>query len=156
MPDNDREDAMEWKSYREEEGLFEVSFPEEWTAEADGEGGVLIFHEDGCGLLHLMPFEREVEEESDPAEELYAFLAEQEIELEEDEVEDMDLGGTGSLALCEYLAEEAGEVVYWRVGVATAPGRLVFASYSCPSEDRETERERITRILSSLRFAGGH
>ena len=108
-------------------------------------------------MLHLMLFRRDPLEELDPAEELYAFLENEEIELEEDEVEDVDLGGTGSLAVCEYLEEEEEEEgedgeVYWLIGVATAPGRLLFASYSCSAEERERERDAIRGILSSIRF----
>ena len=140
------------RAYRDELGGFELHLPDGWTSEQDGEGGVLIFREDGVGLLHLMPFDREPDEEPDPGEELYAFLAEQEIEIEEDEVEDVDLDGTGSLAMSEYLAEEPDEVVYWLVGVATAPGRLIFASYSCTSSERDLERQTVTDLLSSVRF----
>jgi hypothetical protein len=101
-----------------------------------------------------MPFDRAPDEEPDPAEELYAFLAEQDIEIEEDEVEDVDLNGTGSLAMSEYLAEEPDEVVYWLVGVATGPGRLIFASYSCTSSERDLERQTVTELLSGVRFTG--
>jgi hypothetical protein len=121
-------------------------------AEEDGEGGVLLFREDGHGLLHLIPFERGLGDEADPGEELYAFLDEQEIELQEDEVEDIELSPFGSLALCEYIEEDADETVYWMMGVATAPGRLVFASYSCPVLEREDERDAVRRTLEGLRF----
>jgi hypothetical protein len=138
--------------YRDPNGNYALALADGWTVEADGEGGALIFREEGFGLLHLMPFERESDEEPDPAEELYAFLADHDLELEEDEVVDIDIGPTGSLAVCEYLAEEPEEVVYWLVGVATTPGRLLFASYSCASADREHEREAVREMLGTLRF----
>src|SRR5690606_29918598 len=99
-----------------------------------------------------IPFEREAEDEQDPAEELYAFLADQEIELEEDEVEDLELPGDGSLALCEYLVEEDGEMIYWMMGVATAPGGLVFASYSCPEAYEDQETEAVREVRTGLTF----
>lgn len=129
-----------------------MTLPPGWEAERDGEGGLLLFASEGPGLLHLMPFEREPEEEVDPADELYAFLADQEIELEEDEVADVELPTGGSLALCEYEEDEDDEEVYWMVGVATAPGHLVFASYSCASGEEEMEAETVRGILTTLAF----
>src|SRR5690606_23016190 len=61
--------------YRDIDGSFELSLPVSWEAERDGEGGLLLFASEGHGLLHLMPFERDVDDDADPAEELYAFLA---------------------------------------------------------------------------------
>lgn len=138
--------------YLDDKGFFQIDYPDPWVAEEDGEGGVLIFREEGNGLLHLMPFERPTDEDADPAEELYAFLADQDIELEEDEVEDVELAGTGLMALCEYLAEEVEEDVFWLVGVATGPGRLLFVSYSCPSGEENAEREAVRDILDTIRF----
>jgi hypothetical protein len=148
------EREMNRVKYRESDGSFELNLPDGWELERDEEGGILISREDGCGILHVMPFERELGEETDPAEELYAFLEDQEIELQEDEVEDIDLAATGLGAVCEYLAEEGDELVHWLVCVATGPGQLLFASYSCPAEDEEGEAEieRIRDVLGSLRF----
>jgi hypothetical protein len=136
--------------YRDEEGGFALVLADGWSAGRDEEGGLLLSAADGAGLLHLIAFEREEAEEADPAEELYAFLEDQEIELEEDEVEDFELHGTGSMALCEYLAEDAEETTFWLVGVATAPGRLVFVSYSSPAEAAEEEREAVRAMLATL------
>lgn len=136
--------------YRDDEGGFALRLPAGWEADRDEEGGVLLTAEDGPGLLHLIGFGRDPDEEADPADELYAFLADQDIELEDDEVEDFDLGDTATLALCEYLAEDADEASYWLVAVATAPGRLVFASYSCPAGEQDPERETIRAILMTL------
>lgn len=133
-------------------GAFGVLVPEDWVEEDDPEGGLLLARPDGAGLLHLLSFERDEEEELDPAEELYAFLAEQEIELEEDEVEDIALPAGGALALCEYLAEDDEELAYFMVAVATAPGGLVFANYSCPAGEEEAEQEAVRAILQTLRL----
>jgi phosphoribosylaminoimidazole (AIR) synthetase len=144
--------------YRDGEGGFALDLPEGWVAERDGEGGILVSAEDGVGLLHLVAFDGDPATDADPAEELYAFLAEQEIELEEDEVEDVELAGEASLALCEYLAtneEDEEEIVFWMVGVATAAGRLVFASYSCVSGEEAAERETVRSILASLELEPG-
>jgi hypothetical protein len=139
--------------YQDAEGSFELALPADWQTENDGEGGLLLYAGEGNGLLHLMPFGREPEDEVDAADELYAFLAEHEIELQEDEVEDIDLaGGEGALALCEYEEEEDGEEVYWLVGVAAGIGQIIFASYSCPSGQEEKESEVVREILSSLVF----
>jgi hypothetical protein len=145
---------MQEARFSDGESVFSVRLPPGWEAERDEEGGVLIVAEEGAGLLHLIPFARETTEELDPAEELYAFLEEQEIELEEDEVEDIPLGEDASLALCEYLAEEGDEEVYWLVGVATAPGQLLFASYSCAAGEEEGERETVRGILGSIVLGG--
>ncbi|MEX2582755.1 MAG: hypothetical protein WD766_05755 [Gemmatimonadota bacterium] len=138
--------------YTGNDGAFELRLPAGWKMEPDAEGGALVSAVEGRGLLHLVPFERELEEPSDPAEELYAFLEDQEIELQEDEVDDLELPGEAGAALCEYLAEEGDELVYWLVCVATAPSRLLFASYSCPSGQEDDEREVILQILSTLTF----
>ena len=131
---------------------FSFSLPPGWMAEADEEEGVTVYAPEGTGLLHLVAFPNSEEEEQDPAEELYAFLEEQGIEIEEDEVEDVDLPAGGELALCEYLSEEdeEDETTYWLVGVAMSPATLVFVSYSCPSGAEEKERASIREILTSL------
>jgi hypothetical protein len=140
------------RRFRDTNGTFELTLPAGWQTEPDGEGGLLLYREDGCGLLHLMPFERDPFEDLDPAEELYAFLADQEIELEEDEVDDVTLP-IGSLAICEYIADdEDEEITYWLVGVATAPGQLLFASYSCAAGEEDAESGAVREILSSLSF----
>jgi hypothetical protein len=136
---------------------FEVAVPRGWEAEADEEGGVDVAAPEGAGLLHLIAFPQEPGEFLDPAEELYVFLEDQGVELEEDEVEDVELGEGQDLALCEYVSEDeaegAGErETYWMIGVATAPGNLVFCSYSCPAEQAEEERETVRAILASLRL----
>jgi hypothetical protein len=136
---------------------FVVAIPRGWEAEADEEGGVDIAAPEGPGLLHLIAFPQEPGEFLDPAEELYIFLEDQGVELEEDEVEDLELAEGQDLALCEYLSEDEGEgsaerETYWMVGVATAPGNLVFCSYSCPAEQAEAERETVRSILGSLRL----
>src|SRR5688572_24713930 len=102
--------------YSDLEGAFSLSLPDAWEAERDPEGGLLVSSSEGNGLLHLIPFSRDPAEDLDPAEELYAFLEDQEIELEEDEVEDLELPAGGLLALCEYATEEGDEAVYWMVG----------------------------------------
>jgi hypothetical protein len=144
--------------YKDKEGSFEVTLPASWQTEKDGEGGLLLFTEEGNGLLHLMPFARDPndQEDVDAGEELFAFLAEQEIELNEDEVEDVELAG-GVMALCEY-AEENGddedddgeEEVFWLVGVVVGADQIIFASYSCPLGEEEAESVLAREILGSL------
>lgn len=132
---------------------FSVRIPKGWEAERDEEEGVTVASEEGVGLLHLMSFAHPPGEQPDPAEELYTFLDEQEIEIEEDEVEDLELPGAGELSICEYLEEgeeEDEEATYWLVGVATAPGNLVFFSYSCPAGREGEERETVRGILATL------
>ena len=131
---------------------FSLSLPGGWVAEPDEEEGVSVYSPGGTGLLHLVAFPDAGEAELDPADELYAFLEEQGIEIEEDEVEDVDLPGGAELALCEYLSEEEeeDETTYWLVGVAMSAETLVFVSYSCPSGEEEKERKAIREILESL------
>jgi hypothetical protein len=146
-------DGGHW--YTADEGGFAIRVPAHWQAEADPEeeGGVELWHPDGVGELHLVGFASAADEPPDPAEELYAFLEEQGIELEEDEVEDLELSDEGELALCEYLSEdeETGETLYWLVGVAALPGRLVFAHYTCAADEEERERDKVRAILRTLR-----
>jgi hypothetical protein len=144
--------------YTDDEGAFSITFPMGWEPERDPDGGLLLHSPAGSGLLHLIPFAQDLEEDLDPGEELYAFLADQDIELEEEEVEDIFLPDGSLLALCEYAAEEdvdeddeeaeAGEV-HWIVGVAASPGILVFANYSCSAGD-EAEGTVVREILTSL------
>ena len=136
---------------------FSFALPPGWEAEKDEEEGISVFAPEGNGLLHLVAFSQPDAEPLDPAEELYAFLEEQGVEIEEDEVEDVDLPGGAELSLCEYLVEEddADETTYWLVGVATAPGNLVFLNYSCAAGEEEVERKAIRDILSSLRLEPG-
>jgi len=131
---------------------FSLSLPEGWVAEPDEEEGVSVYAPEGVGLLHLVAFPASEDHEPDPADELYAFLEEQGIVIEEDEVEDVELPAGAELALCEYLSEEEeeDETTYWLVGVAMSPATLVFVSYSCPSGEEEKERASIREILTSL------
>jgi hypothetical protein len=142
------------------ENRFDVRVPRGWTHEPDEEGGVLLSSGSEAGLLHMVSFEQTGGEVLDPAEELYAFLEDQGLELEEDEVEDLELAGGSELAYCEYLTEEEEDEAadgdesstFWLVGVATAPGGVVFCSYSCPAGSQDTEREGVLEILRSIRL----
>lgn len=143
------------------EGRFEVRLPRGWTHEADEEGGMLLASPDGPGLLHMVSFEQDEGSPLDPAEELYVFLEDQGVELEDDEVEDLELP-EGELAYTEYLTEEDEEdgdaeeaSTYWLVAVATWPETLVFCSYSCPAGAQDAERERVIEVLGSLRPLSG-
>jgi hypothetical protein len=139
---------------RDPEGRFTVRVPAGWSAAPDeDQDGLELWREDGAGTLHLISFAPEGGDFPDPAEELYAFLEERGVELEEDEVEDVPLEGGAELALCEYLSEDEddGESLYWTVGVATAPGVLVFATYFCTAGQEEGEREPVRGALASLR-----
>ena len=140
---------------RDPEGRFTVRVPAGWSSAPDeDQDGLELWREDGAGTLHLISFASEEGGFPDPAEELYAFLEARGVELEEDEVEDVPLEGGGELALCEYLSEDEddGESLYWTVGVATAPGVLVFATYFCAAGQEEREREAVLGALASLRL----
>jgi hypothetical protein len=142
---------------RDPEGRFELRLPAGWQAAADDDGdGMEVWNEDGAGTLHLISFAPEGEDFPDPAEELYSFLQQQDVELEEDEVDDVQLPGGAEMALCEYLTEdeEEGESLFWMVGVATAPGTIVFATYFCPAGEEERERDSVRGAMASLRLTG--
>ncbi len=143
--------------YLDADGGFSVLLPPGWSAEAErDEGGVEMWGPEEHGTLHLIGLPQPADEFPDPAEELYAFLHEQGVELEEDEVEDVELGEDAEMALCEYLAEdeEAPEEspTLWMIGVATSLGGLVFATYSAAEAAAEGERDAVRQILRSLRF----
>ena len=138
---------------------FEFELPDGWEAALDEEGGVEVGGPEGAGLLHLIAFVQPAGDPLDPAEELYIFLEDQGIELEEDEIEDLELPSGAELSLCEYLSEdedeedqEAAETTYWLVAVATVPGNLVFSSYTCPAGEEDRERETVRAILTTLRL----
>jgi hypothetical protein len=141
--------------FRDPEGRFDLAVPPGWSSAPDEDGdGSEVWSEEGEGTLHLVSFAADDDDFPDPAEELYAFLEDRGVELEEDEVEDVPLEGGGEMALCEFISEdeEEGEALYWMVGVATAPGALVFATYFCPAGAEEKEREAVRAALSSLRL----
>lgn len=145
MPDSQRQ--------RDPDGRFDLVIPAGWSAAADEEdGGLEVWNEAGSGTLHLLAFPHD--EFADPAEELYAFLEERGVELEEDEVEDVPLAEPAELALCQYVSEdeESGESLFWLVGVATAPGVLAFATYFAPEGDEGTEPEQVKEALRTLRL----
>jgi hypothetical protein len=137
------------------EKRFDLVIPAGWQAAPDEEdGGLEVWSEEGVGTLHLISIPQEDDAFADPAEELYAFLADRGIELEEDEVEDVPLEDGSEMALCEFESEDEddGEALYWMVGVATAPGTLVFATYFCPAGQQEPERDTVRAALNTLRL----
>lgn len=140
--------------HRDPDNIFEFELPSGWTAEPEREeGGVEIFHPEGSGVLHLIGFRQAADAFPDPAEELYAFLEDQGIELVEEEVEDLEIGEDLEMAVCEFITEEEEEEegpVFWRVGVATGPGVLIFASYSCPAGEEGEEEPALDAIFQSL------
>jgi hypothetical protein len=145
----------EQRRHEDREGGFDVVVPAGWQAAPDPEeGGIELSHPDGAGALHLIGFPQEGDEFPDPADELYAFLQERDVELEEDEVEDLPLDGDAEMSVCEFIAEdeEEGEPTFWLVGVATAPGRLVFATYVCAAGEEEQERQTVLDTLATLRL----
>lgn len=142
---------------RDPDGRFTLVPPPGWSAGDDEEeGGVEVWPESGSGTLHLISFHAG-DDFADPAEELYAFLDDRDVELEEDEVADVPLEDGGELAIAEYEAEDEdeGDVTYWLVGVATAPGTLVFATYLCPAGEHEAEAELVRASLATLRLSAG-
>jgi hypothetical protein len=145
----------EAQRYADPEGRFALEIPRGWMAAPDEEdGGVEVWHEEGVGTLHLMAFETSRDEFPDPAEELYAFLDERSVELEEDEVEDVPLEDGSELALCEFQSEdeEDGEALFWMVGVATTPGTICFATYFCAAGEEARERDSVRLALTTLRL----
>ncbi|CAN5453426.1 hypothetical protein BH24GEM3_BH24GEM3_16550 [soil metagenome] len=147
--------------YEDAERLFRIRVPEGWAVRHDPEeAGVELHDPEESGVLHLMGFSQEGEEPADPAEELYSFLEEQGIELQEDEVEDLELAGGAEMAVCEFLSEEedpaneeeAEDPTHWLVGVATTPGVLVFATYSCSADEAEKQLPIVRTALGSLRL----
>ena len=139
---------------RDPDGRFTLVPPPGWQhAPDEDEGGLEVWREDGAGTLHLISFD--AEDFADPAEELYAFLHERDVELEEDDVDDVALEDGSELALAEYEAEDEdeGDVTFWLVGVATAPAVLVFATYLCPAGEQEREAEAVRAALGTLRLS---
>lgn len=135
------------------EGRFTLTPPEGWSAAPDeDEGGLEVWREEGAGALHLVSFD--AEDFADPAEELYAFLEDRGVELEEDDVEDLALEGGAEMAFAEYETEDEdeGESTFWLVGVASAPGTLVFATYLAAAGEQEPEVEEVRRALGTLRL----
>lgn len=131
---------------------FDLLLPPGWSVAPAAEG-VEVERAQGAGTLHLLGIARDADNFPDPAEELFAFLDGQGVELEEDEVEDVSLADDAEMALCEYLEEdEAGEPTFWLLAVATAPGGLVFATYSCDADAADLERAAVRAILTSLRL----
>ncbi|HEY0019975.1 MAG TPA: hypothetical protein VGC13_26985 [Longimicrobium sp.] len=140
---------------RDPEGRFTLVAPPGWSAAADEEdGGVEVWPEEGAGTLHLISFDAG-DDFADPAEELYAFLSDRDVELEEDDVTDVALEDGGELAFAEYEAEDEdeGDATFWLVGVASGPGALVFATYLCPAGEHEAEAERVRAALATLRLS---
>jgi hypothetical protein len=143
---------------RDPDGRFSLVPPPGWSAAPDEEdGGLEVWPEEGSGTLHLISFDAGDDDFPDPAEELYAFLDDRDVELEEDEVADVVLDDGGELAMAEYEAEDEdeGDVTYWLVGVATGPGALVFATYLCPAGQHEAEAELVRAALATLRLSAG-
>jgi hypothetical protein len=139
---------------RDPEGRFSLVPPPGWSAAPDeDQGGLEVWSEDGVGTLHLIGFDSG-DDFADPAEELYAFLDDRGVELEDDDVDDLPLDGGGELALAEYEAEDEdeGDALFWLTGVASVPGVLLFATYLCPAGAQEAEVELVRQALGTLRL----
>jgi hypothetical protein len=136
------------------DGRFTLRPPPGWSAAPDDDesGGLEVWREEGAGTLHLVSFEGEGF--ADPAEELYAFMEDRGVELEDDDVEDLVLEAEGEMAIAEFETEdeEEGETTFWLVGVAAAPGTLVFATYLAPAGEQEAEVEQVRQSLATLRL----
>ncbi|HYJ78327.1 MAG TPA: hypothetical protein VEW03_01890 [Longimicrobiaceae bacterium] len=142
------------------EGRCDLLVPPGWSSAPDDDGeGLEVWKEDGVGTLHIVSFARDADEFADPAEELWSFLEDRGVELEDDEVEDVPLEGGAEMALCEFLSEDEdeGDSLYWMVAVATAPGALVFATYLCPAGEEAAEHDAVRQALATMRVtaAGG-
>ena len=140
---------------RDPDGRFTLVPPPGWSTAPDEEdSGLEVWPEEGSGTLHLISFDAGDDDFPDPAEELYAFLDDRGVELEEDDVTDVPLEG-GELAWAEYEAEDEdeGDVTWWLVGVATGPGTIVFATYLCPAGEHEAEAELVRASLATLRLS---
>jgi hypothetical protein len=138
------------------DGTFQIRVPPGWQAEWDAEEGTVeLWNPEGAGDLSLLGFAAGAAPPPVPAEELYVFLDEHDIELQEDEVEDMELSEGGELAYCEYVSEDeqSGEATFALVGVGSVPGALVFADYTCAAGEEGAELEQVHAILGSLRSA---
>lgn len=142
-------------------GRFDIVVAPGWVTETDpDEGGLILFRPESEGNLELLSFPFTPEEDTDPADELFAFLDEEDILLLEDEVEDFALAGGTGLALCEYVSEEqqedeGAEQLFWLVAVATGQHSLVFATYSCPAGLEDGDRGDVAQMLRSLRLDTG-
>lgn len=135
------------------DGRFTLHPPAGWSAApAEDEGGLEVWREEGVGVLHLVSFD--TDDFADPAEELYAFLEDRGVELEDDDVEDLALPEGAEMAFAEYEAEDEdeGEATFWLVGVAAAPGTLVFATYVAPAGEQEPEVDLVRAALGTLRL----
>jgi hypothetical protein len=155
-PDPERNDMSDARRARDPEGRFTLELPAGWSAAPDEEqGGLEVWREEGVGTLHLIAFDAG-DEFADPAEELYAFLDDRGVELEEDDVDDVPLAEGAELSLAEYEAEDEdedeGDALFWLVGVAAAPGVLLFATYLCPAGEQEAEVEVVRQALGTLRL----
>lgn len=137
---------------RDPEGRFTLVLPPGWSSAPDEEqGGMEVWREDGVGTLHLISFDAG-DDFADPAEELYAFLEDRGVELEDDDVDDVPLEDGGELSLAEYEAEDEdeGDALFWLTGVASAPGVLLFATYLCPAGEQEAEVDAVRQALGTL------
>ena len=140
---------------RDPEGRFTLVLPEGWSSAPDEEqGGLEVWREEGVGTLHLIAFDAG-DDFADPAEELYAFLEDRGVELEDDDVDDLPLEDGGELAVAEYEAEDEdeGDALFWLTGVASAPGVLLFATYLCPAGEQDAEVEAVRQALGTLRLS---
>lgn len=139
-------------------GRFDIVVAPGWVTETDAaEGALILFRPESEGNLELLSFPFTPEEGTDPADELFAFLDEEDVLLLEDEVEDFELEGGAGLALCEYVSEEeaegdGAEQLFWLVAVATGQHGLVFASYSSPAGTEQADRADVVQMLRSLRL----
>ncbi len=148
-------------SVYERKGWFRLPLPEGWEA-VDGEDGTLeLSRADGPGALQLSvregPRSATPGQRLDPYLLLRAFTAQTGVDFELAEPRRWTAGSL-DWAVCAWTADEpfdaaqgrAGERMAWRAWMATNQDLLAFATYVCPEEDRDLEREAVELLLAGL------
>lgn len=140
-------------SVYERKGWFRLPLPEGWEAVEAEDGTLELSRADGPGALQLSvregPRAATPGQRVDPYLLLRAFTAQTGVDFELAEPKRWTSGPL-DWAGCAWSAEEDGERVAWRAWMATNQDLLAFATYGCPEEEREREREAVDLLLAGL------
>ncbi|MHC4605616.1 MAG: hypothetical protein ACYTAF_01610 [Planctomycetota bacterium] len=134
-------------------GQFSVELPDSWVAD-EGQDPPALYDPDGVGVIHAGVQEIGLKkgERLDPFLFLRAFVHQASVRFDEEEAERFQREGLEG-ATYEFTSHSEGGKVRERLWFITDGQVLLFLTYVCPADERDTQREIVDGIVKSVRLS---